>query len=64
MTNAPDRLLTAPEAADYLRISPRLLWTLTNHGDIRCTRIARRVLYRPETLREYAQRRESSEAGT
>lgn len=49
-----------PKAADFLRISPRLLWTLSNRGDIRCRRIARRVLYRPEKLREYAARPDSA----
>lgn len=57
-TQLPGRLLTAREAADFLRISARLLWTLTQRGDIRCTRIARRVLYRPETLREFVELQE------
>lgn len=38
-------LLTSREAAAFLRISERTLWTLTQEGRIKATRINRRVLY-------------------
>lgn len=39
------RLLNATQAASYLGIGKRSLWTLTNCGEIACVRIGRRVLY-------------------
>ena len=38
-------LLTAREVAKTLAISPRLLWTLTNRGDLPCVRLGRAVRY-------------------
>jgi excisionase family DNA binding protein len=62
--HSPDRLLTCTEAADNLRISTRTLWALTNRGDLLAVRIGRRCLYRPETLRHYAERVEGAKAST
>lgn len=44
----PQRNLTAPEAAAYLRISRRTLWSMTNAGEVPHLRLGRRVLY-PES---------------
>jgi len=50
---APPRLaLRAREAARALAISERLLWTLTNRGEIPCVRLGRCVTYPVDTLRE------------
>jgi excisionase family DNA binding protein len=50
-TKRADRLLVgANDAAEILSISQRLLWTLTNKGDIPCVRIGRRILYAPSDL--------------
>ncbi len=52
--NAPESmLLTAREAAAYLRISERTLWSLTNEGRIKATRINRRVLYTMACVRRF-----------
>jgi len=48
------RLLLKPdEAAQSLAISPRLLWTLTNSGELPCVRIGRAVRYDPRDLRAW-----------
>ncbi len=44
------RALTAPETAEYLRISTRKLWELTNRGAIRAIRIGRCVRYALDDL--------------
>ena len=44
------RLLTSPEAADLLRISPRKLWELTNRCAVRAVRIGRCVRYALDDL--------------
>ena len=49
-------LVSAREAARRLGISERLLWSLTNAGDIPHVRINRRVLYSPEDLRDWIAR--------
>jgi len=51
--NPTTPLLTAREAADFLGISERLLWTLTKEDRIKSTRINRRVLYTQEALRRF-----------
>jgi excisionase family DNA binding protein len=43
-------LRTAREAAQYLRISERHLWTITKEGRLRSIRIDRCVRYRPADL--------------
>ena len=47
------RLLTTRDAAKFLGISERLLWTLTKEGRIKATRINRRVLYTREFLQRF-----------
>jgi len=50
----PKLLLTAPEAARALSISPRALWALTApRGPIPCVRLGSRVLYSPDALRRF-----------
>jgi len=45
-SNGPQRLaLTASEAAKAIGIGKRLLWSMTNRGDIPHARIGRRVIY-------------------
>ncbi len=43
-------LLKPNEAAAALAISPRLLWSLTQSGDVPCVRIGRAVRYDPRDL--------------
>ena len=47
----PILLLTAAQAAKALAISTRLLWTLTNCGEIPSVRLGRCVRYDLATLR-------------
>ncbi len=48
-TTSPEPLLlTAPEAAKALALSPRKLWSLTAGGDIPSVRIGRAVRDAPE----------------
>jgi excisionase family DNA binding protein len=46
-------LLTPREAAAALRISPRLLWSLTRDGTIPCVRLRRAVRYSPAALQAW-----------
>jgi excisionase family DNA binding protein len=57
--NSNALLLTAPQAAKALAISPRTLWSLTDTGEIPCVRIGRAVRYDPEDLRAWIARRKS-----
>jgi len=58
----PIRLALRPkEAAEALGIGTRLLWELTNRGDIPCVRIGRCVTYPVDLLREWLARQ--SEGG-
>jgi excisionase family DNA binding protein len=50
-------LLGASEAAGYLGISPRNLWSLTRDESIPHLRIGKRVLYAPDELRRWARSR-------
>ena len=51
MSETTPRLLLRPrEAAAALSISERLLWTLTNTGEIPAVRINRSVRYDPQDL--------------
>ena len=49
-------LVKTKPAAEYLSISTRKLWELTNCGEIPHVRIGRSVRYRPEDLDAYIQR--------
>jgi excisionase family DNA binding protein len=46
-------LLTPKEAAAALRISPRLLWSLTRDGTIPAIRLRRAVRYAPSALQKF-----------
>lgn len=51
---SPIRLALRPkEAAEALGIGQRLLWELTNRGEIPCVRIGRAVTYPVELLTEW-----------
>ena len=69
VTPPPDAMQTAPqlalrprEAAAALGISERLLWSMTNRGEVPHMRIGRAVVYPIEVLREWM--REQAEKGT
>lgn len=49
-------LLKSPAAAAFLGICERLLWSLTNCGDIPSVRIGRAVRYDPSDLAAYVAR--------
>lgn len=50
----PEALLLKPrEAASALRIGERLLWELTNRGEVPCVRIGRLVRYAPDALKAW-----------
>ena len=53
-TQAPT-LLTRREAAAILRISERMLFTLTKRGDVPCVRIGRSVKYRPSDIAAFVE---------
>lgn len=56
-------LWTVRETAKAMGISLRTLWALTRpRGDLSCVRVGARVLYRPESVREWAAGRESTSA--
>jgi hypothetical protein len=52
-TPIPRLLLSPKEAALALRISPRLLWSLTKSGEIPCVRLSRCVRYAPAALQRW-----------
>jgi excisionase family DNA binding protein len=49
------RLLNAKEAAEFLAISERKLWELTNRGELAATRIGRVVRYTVESLEAFVE---------
>jgi len=51
------------EAARFLAISERTLWSLTQRGEIPCVRIGRAVRYDPADLREWIAARKRAGAG-
>lgn len=53
-------LLTPPEAARALSISPRKLWSLTKAGAIRAVRIDRSVRYSVVDLAAFVESRRSA----
>lgn len=61
-TAATVLLLTSPEAAKALAVSPRTLWSLTQSGAIPCVRIGRAVRYSPDDLRAWVEAQKT--AGT
>lgn len=63
VSDRPDvMLLTGPEAAKALAVSPRTLWGLTKTGTIPCIRIGRAVRYDPADLRAWIESRKSKVA--
>ncbi len=55
----PNRLFRAREAAQYLGISERSLWTLSNMGDLPVIRIGRAVRYDIRDLDQWIEERKS-----
>jgi hypothetical protein len=56
------RLTDCPGACQFLGgISPRMLWSHTASGGIRCVRIGRRVLYDLDDLRAFVERQKGGE---
>jgi len=51
-----EKLLTTKQAAEFLAISPRKLWELTNRRLIVSVRIDRCVRYDPKDLRSWISR--------
>ena len=59
---AVQRLLLKPnEAAEMLAISPRLLWSITDSGELPCLRIGRLVRYDPTDLKVWINAQKQSE---
>jgi len=54
----PERPLTEPEAADFMRVHVRTLRRWRNRGDLRAVRAGGRVLYRRAELLRYLRDRE------
>ena len=46
-------LLTSDEAAQFLAVSPRTLWSLTKNGSVSRVRIGKLVRYDPRDLRAF-----------
>lgn len=60
--NQTERLLLKPdEAAAALSISPRLLWSLTKKGRIKCLRVGRVVRYDPRDLIDWIDQQKNRE---
>ena len=59
MIVAESTLLTAREAAQFLRMSERKLWDLTDCGDIRVVRSGRYVRYDRQDLEAWLDRQKS-----
>jgi excisionase family DNA binding protein len=51
----PRPLLRPNEAAKFLAVSERTLWTLTDRGDLPAVRIGRLVRYAAEDLEAYVE---------
>ncbi len=47
------RLLDTKEAAEFLHISERTLWTITKSGDLTCKRLRGSVRYKMDDLVRY-----------
>ena len=58
----PNRLLSIREAAEFLGISERLLWTLADNREVPSLRIGRRRLFRRAALIRWIAERENDEA--
>jgi len=51
----PHQLLKPNEAAKFLGISERTLWTLTKHGKLPAAKLGKSVRYREEDLKRYVE---------
>lgn len=51
----PHQLLKPRDAAKYLRVSERTLWTLTSQGKLPAAKIGKSVRYREEDLKRYVE---------
>jgi excisionase family DNA binding protein len=56
-TTTTDCLLRPREAAEWLKISARSLWSLTQRGELPAVRIGRSVRYLLTDLQAYAESR-------
>jgi len=57
------RLWKPAQAARFLAISSRKLWSMTNAGDIPCVRFGRAVRYDPADLRQWIDDLKASNRG-
>ena len=48
-----EQLLTAPQAAEWLNVSPRTLWDLTRKGRVPAVKIGRLVRYEVADLKAW-----------
>jgi len=55
-----EQLLTEREAAEYLRVSPRTVFSLRNTGKLACAKIGRSVRYRPAELERFVLKSEAT----
>ena len=62
--SVPRLLLTTPQAAEALQISPRTLWALTARGEIPVVRIGRSVRYPASALRTFVEARQTAQGVT
>ena len=58
----PKLLLTQPEAAEALAVSPRTLWSLTRVGKVICLRIGGLVRYDPRDLQAFIESQKANAA--
>jgi hypothetical protein len=59
-TSGLRRQMTAQEVSELTRLSPRMIWQLSwPRGDLPCTRIGRRVIYDPDDVAAWLQRRKA-----
>jgi excisionase family DNA binding protein len=52
-----ERLLTLPEAAAMIRMSPRFLHEAKRRGDLPHIKFGNRVFFRPEDVKAYMEKR-------
>jgi excisionase family DNA binding protein len=55
----PPFLVDEREAARFLGVSPRTIWTLAANGELPTVKIGRRKMYSVESLKEFVLARES-----
>jgi excisionase family DNA binding protein len=62
-TNAGTRLLDVKEAAAFLNVSTRTLWSMANSGELPSVRIRRRVLFDLRDLEAFIEAAKSTKKG-